>query len=389
MGRLANRKPAILVGRMKLTVSKTEFLDGLQAVQNAVSPRSTIPVMSNLLLESGDGQITLTGTDGDLTISSVIHAAVHEPGSITLPSKRIFSITREIASLEIDLEVEPDSSDCSIQAGSTFFKVRGVEADEFPKVDHLPSEKKILVPQDKIKSMLKKTSFAISNDETRYVLNGLYFKFAAGKLILVATDGRRLALVDEPLDFPPESEGSFIVPTKTVLELGRLLQNKGALSIELSENRVAFDLIQEEEGQSVVTSTIISKLIDGSYPDYNQVIPREVEERIALGREEFLQALKRVELMTTDKSGSAKLSFSENNLVISANTPDVGEARESIAINYQGKDLAVAFNPTYLMDPLKALDNDEVFLELTDELSPGVIKINDPFLYVIMPMRLQ
>jgi DNA polymerase-3 subunit beta len=237
--------------------------------------------------------------------------------------------------------------------------------------------------------MLKKTSFAISSDESRYVLNGLYFNFNDGKLIIVATDGRRLALVEEVTDFPEEAEGSFIVPTKTVNELGRLLQNKGALSIELSEGRVAFDLIQEEEGNPVVTSTIISKLIDGSYPNYKQVIPNEVEERIALGREELLQALKRVELMTTDKSGSAKLSFTENNLVISANTPDVGEARESIAINYQGKDLAVAFNPTYLMDPLKALDNDEVFLELTDELSPGVVKINDPFLYVIMPMRLQ
>lgn len=374
---------------MKLTVSKTEFLDGLQAVQNAVSPRSTIPVMSNLLLEAREGHITLTGTDGDLTISSLIHAQVTEPGSITLPSKKLFSITREIASLEIDLEVDLEKLDCSIQAGSTYFKIRGLSADEFPIVDHVPSEKRITLPQDKIKSMLKKTSFAISSDESRYVLNGLYFNFNDGKLIIVATDGRRLALVEEVTDFPEEAEGSFIVPTKTVNELGRLLQNKGALSIELSEGRVAFDLIQEEEGNPVVTSTIISKLIDGSYPNYKQVIPNEVEERIALGREELLQALKRVELMTTDKSGSAKLSFTENNLVISANTPDVGEARESIAINYQGKDLAVAFNPTYLMDPLKALDNDEVFLELTDELSPGVVKINDPFLYVIMPMRLQ
>lgn len=374
---------------MKLTVSKTEFLDGLQAVQNAVSPRSTIPVMSNLLLEARDGHITLTGTDGDLTISSLIHAQVSEPGSITLPSKRLFSITREIASLEIDLEIDEETTDCSIQAGSTYFKIRGLDADEFPKVDHVPSDKKITLPQDKIKSMLKKTSFAISNDESRYVLNGLYFNFTEGKLIIVATDGRRLALVEEVTDFPEEAEGSFIVPTKTVNELGRLLQNKGVLTIELSEGRVAFDLIQEEEGNPVVTSTIISKLIDGSYPNYKQVIPNEVEERIALGREELLQALKRVELMTTDKSGSAKLSFTENNLVISANTPDVGEARESIAINYQGRELAVAFNPTYLMDPLKALDNDEVFLELTDELSPGVVKINDPFLYVIMPMRLQ
>lgn len=374
---------------MKLTVSKTEFIDGLQAVQNAVSPRSTLPVLSNVLLEACDGHITLTATDGNLTITSLVRANVHEHGSITLPAKRLSGIVREIAALEIELEVEEDSCDCVIQAGSTYFKIRGLSADEFPKVNQSPSDKRINSPQAKIKSMLKRTSFAISSDESRYVLNGLYFNLSEGRLTLVATDGRRLALVEEALDFPPEAEGSFIVPTKTINELGRLLQTSGELSIELSEGRVAFDLMQEEDGKAVVTATIISKLIDGSYPNYRQVIPNEVDERISLGREEFLQALRRIDLMTNDKSSSAKLTFTENNLLISANTPDVGEARESIAINYQGKEISVAFNPIYLMDPLKALDNDEVFLELTDELSPGVIKINDPFLYVIMPMRLQ
>ena len=156
------------------------------------------------------------------------------------------------------------------------------------------------------------------------------------------------------------------------------------MEIKFTENQASFQL-KDEKGSSVL---LITKLVEGNYPNYKQVIPAEASERVALVREELLQALRRAEIMTSEKSNSVKLAFTKNNLTITANTPEVGEGRESLAINYKGKDLAIAFNPGYLMDPLKALDNDEVFLELTDELSPGVVKINGPFLYVIMPMRM-
>jgi DNA polymerase-3 subunit beta len=174
------------------------------------------------------------------------------------------------------------------------------------------------------------------------------------------------------------------VPTKAINELNRLLQIKGEVEIKVSENQAAFQLTGEQSGSTF----IITKLVEGNYPNYRQVIPAESAERITLVREEFLQALRRAEIMTSEKSNSVKLSFTRNSLSITANTPEVGEACENLAINYKGEDRAIAFNPAFLIDPLKALDVDEIFFEIADELSPGVIKINGPFLYVIMPMRM-
>ena len=193
-----------------------------------------------------------------------------------------------------------------------------------------------------------------------------------------------MALADEEVDIPTASQGECIIPNKAINELSRLLQTKGEVEIRFTDNQVAFSL-RDEKGSGIL---IISKLIEGSYPNYRQVIPGEAKERIALGREELLHALRRAEIMTSEKSNSVKLTFAKNSLAITANTPEVGEARESMAVNYNGRDISIAFNPIYLMDPLKALDNDEVFLELIDDLSPGVLKINGPFLYVRMPMRM-
>jgi DNA polymerase-3 subunit beta len=259
-----------------------------------------------------------------------------------------------------------------------------LSADEFPPIQSLKEDKKITLPQEKLKGMLKKTSFAISTDESRYVLNGIYISLKEHKMTMVATDGRRLAMVDEELDIPGNSQGEFIIPTKAVNELNRLLGEKGDVELKLSENQVALTL-NDDKGFSI---QLMSKLVEGNYPNYRQVIPNETKERIALPREELLAAVRRAQIMTSDKANSVKMALSLNNLAITANSPEVGEARESMAINYKGKEMAIAFNPAYLVDPLSALTEDEVFLELIDELSPGVFKINGPFLYVVMPMRL-
>ncbi len=232
--------------------------------------------------------------------------------------------------------------------------------------------------------MIKKTSFAVSTDESRYVLNGIFISLKEGKMTVVATDGRRLALVDEEVEISEKSSGEFIVPAKAVNELNRLLQRQGDVELKFGENQASFAL-KDDKGFSVL---LITKLIEGNYPNYRQVIPGEAKERIALGREELVQALRRAEIMTSEKANSVQLTFGKNILTITANSPEVGEARETIAINYKGKELAIAFNPRYLIDPLTALTEDEVFIELIDELSPGVVKINGPFLYVVMPMRL-
>jgi DNA polymerase III subunit beta len=368
---------------MNLTIATAQLLSGLQAVQNVVSTRTTLPILSNVLLRAADEKLELTATDLDVTVSCGVEAKVKKAGATTVPVKKLFGIARELGGSEIEIEVD-DKNVCSIRSGPSFYKINGLSADEFPPMPTFKEDKKVVLPQETVKGMLRKTSFAVSTDEARYVLNGIFLSLKDHKLTMVATDGRRLALVDEEVDISDNSQGEFIIPAKAVSELNRLLQEKGDLDLRYGENQAAF-IMKEEQGFSVL---LITKLIEGNYPNYRQVIPSEVKERIALPREEFLHALRRAEIMTSEKANSVKLSFGKNNLAITANAPEVGEARESIAVNYKGKEIAVAFNPRYLIDPLNALSNDEVFIELIDELSPGVLKINGPFLYVVMPMRL-
>jgi DNA polymerase-3 subunit beta len=368
---------------MNLTISKEQIINGLQAVQNVVSTRTTLPILSNVLLRAEGERLEFTATDLDVTVACAVEAKVTKAGASTVPVKKLFGIVRELSSLEIELEVD-EKNTCSVRAGASFYRINGLSADEFPPLPKFKEDKKVVLPQETLKSMMKKTSFAISTDESRYVLNGIFLSLKDHKMTMVATDGRRLALVDEEVDIAEKSQGEFIVPAKTVNELNRLLQDKGEVEIRYAENQASFTL-KDEKGSSVL---IVTKLIEGNYPNYRQVIPAETKERVALVREEFLHALRRAEIMTSEKSNSVKLSFGKNKLEITANSPEVGEAKESLAINYKGPDMAIAFNPKYVIDPLNALTNDEVFLELIDELSPGVLKINGPFLYVVMPMRL-
>jgi DNA polymerase-3 subunit beta len=368
---------------MNLTISKEQFINGLQSVQNVVSTRTTLPILSNVLLRAENDKLQFTATDLDVTIACAVEAKVKKPGASTVPVKRLFGIVRELATAEIDLEVD-DKNSCTIRSGPSFYKINGLGADEFPPLPQFKEDKKVVLPQETLKGMLKKTSFAISTDESRYVLNGIFISLKDHKMTMVATDGRRLALVDEEMDVSEKSQGEFIVPAKTVNELNRLLQDKGQAEIHFAENQASFTL-KDDKGSGVL---IVTKLIEGNYPNYRQVIPGETKERVALVREEFLHALRRAEIMTSEKSNSVKLSFGKNKLEITANSPEVGEAKETLGINYKGPDIAIAFNPKYMIDPLNALVNDEVFLELIDELSPGVLKINGPFLYVVMPMRL-
>lgn len=368
---------------MNLTIAKDQILNGLQSVQNVVSTRTTLPILSNVMMRAEGERLELTATDLDVTITCGVEAKVKKAGASTFPVKKLFGIAKELGGAEIDLEVD-EKNVCSVRCGPSYYKIHGLAAEEFPPQPKLKEDKKVVLPQKTIREMLRKTAFAMSTDESRYVLNGIFFSLKDHKLTMVATDGRRLALVEEEVDVSDKSQGEFIIPAKAVNELTRLLQEKGEVEIKFAENQAAFNL-KDEKGPSIL---IITKLIEGNYPNYRQVIPGEAKERIPLLREEFLHALRRAEIMTSEKANSVKMTFGKNNLAITANSPEVGEARESLAVNYKGKEIAVAFNPKYLIDPLNALGDDEVYFELIDELSPGVMKIKSPFLYVVMPMRL-
>jgi DNA polymerase-3 subunit beta len=362
---------------MKCVIGKETLLNGLQIVQNVVSTRTTLPILSNALVKAANGKLVIATTDLDTGIRVTIEGEVEKSGATTLPARRLFSIIRELPAAELTLEVDAKHS-ATIKSGQSFFRILGLPEEDFPSFPKSDGAKLFKIQQGALKDMLKRTAYAISADESRYVLNGVLLSFKENKLTMVATDGRRLALVEHEMEFPKSSEADVVLPTKAVQELQRILGNDEPLQIFLAENQISFDL-----GKTYLTS----KLIEGNYPNYKQVVPAEAKERIILERELFLNAVRRVALLSSEKSNSVKLTFSKNNLDITANTPEVGEAKESIAVNYKGKDFTIAFNPEYLMDPLRNLDADEVFFDFIDELSPGVIKYNKPFLYVIMPMR--
>jgi len=366
---------------MKFRISKESFLDGLQQVQSVVSSRATLPILSNVLLVAEDGVLKMTTTDLDVVVTGQVPVEeLEESGSTTLPARRLAGIVRELPASGIAIEVN-DENAASIRCGNSFFKILGLAADDFPPEPKLEDVKEFKVSSLTLRDGLRKVAYAISTDETRYVLNGVYCQFKEGKLTLVATDGRRLAMTDSDLEFPESQECNVIVPTKAVNELQRLLKDandKTEVRLRIGARQIAF------ETQS---NLLVSKLIEGNYPNFRQVIPGQAKHRVTLEREPFLAAVQRVSLLAQDKSNSVKINFSRGSLEILANAADIGEAREHLTVKYTGPDMTIAFNPEYLMAPFRNLDEDEVHLDLIDEVSPGVIRINTPFLYVLMPMR--
>ena len=367
-------------GYVKISVTKEDLSTGLQTVQNVVGTRSTLPVLSNVLLVAGENKLELRATDLEVSIHSTVPAKVEREGASTLPAKRLFGLVREIESNEIEIEIN-DREIATVKGGGANYKLHGIGAEEYPPEAKFKESGKIKVEQGKIREMIRKTVYAVSSDESRHTLNGIYVDAEEDKIKMVATDGRRLALVEEEIE--GGAKANFILPTKTVAELQRVLQTEGEVEIGVGETHAEFK-VPQENGETV---KIHSKLVEGNYPNYKQVIPSESKERITVVREELLHALRRADQITSEKANSVKLKFGENNLSINANTPDIGSGQESIAIQYKGPEIEVAFNPVYLMDPLKILEGDEIYVELTDSLSPGVIKSNTPFLYVLMPMR--
>ena len=362
---------------MKFRISKEAFLDGLQKVQHVVSSRTTLPILSNVLLVAKDGRLQFTTTDLDVGITGSVEAQIDKEGATTLPAKRLGSIVRELPASEVAVSVD-SKNHASIRSGPSFFKIIGLSDSEFPPLPDFANAKEFKIPQNVMRDGLRKTSYSISTDETRYVLNGIFTSFRDGKMTLVATDGRRLAMVDADLEFPASHETDVIIPSKAVQELQRLLGDSGDVIVKLSDSQISF---------TIGDSLLCSKLIEGNYPNYRQVIPGDSNERVVIGREALLETVRRVSLLSSDKSNSVKLVFSENRIEVTANSPDVGEAQESMDVIYQGPPMQIAFNPEFLQAPLRNLDTNDVYLDLIDEMSPGVLRIEGTFLYVLMPMR--
>ena len=374
---------------MKFKINQDHFSNGLQQVLNVVASRSTMPILSNVLIEAEEGHISLTTTNLDLGIRCRIKADVSDTGSITLPVRKLATIVKELPVNEVFLETNK-SNQAKITSGGSLFKIMGIGSEEFPPLPTFENRKVFELSQDEIVNMLKSVSYAQSTDENRYILNGVYFNFADEKLTLVATDGRRLGLTGLELEVSEENAGSLILPAKTVAELERLMGKGEKVNIAFNDRQAAFEIGLDDAGDSGLVNHLylVSKIVEGNYPNYRQVIPKETEHRVKVERELMLECVHRAALVTSDKSNSVKIKISKNLLEISGQSTEYGESHESMAIAYDGPEVQVAFNPQFLMEPLKALTKDEVFFEFKDELSPGLFRTLDNFICVIMPLRL-
>ena len=379
---------------MKFKINRDHFSNGLQQVLNVVGSKASMPILSNVLIEAEGETLSVTTTNLDLGICARIKASVEDEGAITLPVKRLATIVKELPNSDVSVEASPNNQ-VKIASGGSLFKIMGISRDEFPALPEFADDRSFTIEQSTLAGMLRSVSYAQSSDETRYMLNGVYFTFSepedadgSGKLSLVATDGRRLAKIDHDMEVGEGLSGNLILPAKTVSELTRLLDKGETLKIAFNDRRVSFQIHTKDEADGFVGDILlVSKVVEGNYPNYQQVIPKETHQRIKVERELFLQSIHRAALVATDKSNSVKIQISNNLMELSASSPDFGESHESLAIDYSGPDLQVAFNPAFLMDPLRALTKDEIFFELKDEVSPGVFKTLESFLCVIMPVR--
>ena len=362
---------------MKLRIAKDILLNGIQTVQNIITTKAALPILSNILIETQQEGLRLTATDLDVGITCVIPVEVQEAGAITVPAKRFSDIIKELPADSINITTKKNNL-VIIETQVCQFKIMGLAREEFPKLHEFKDREAIKLEQAGLKQMLSLTSFAASFDETRYILNGILFKLNKNTLTLVATDGKRLAIIEKKLNREADRDISIIVPIKTVHELNRNLKDEGELSLILGNSQALFDF-----GNVI----IISRLIEGEFPDYRQVVPPPSDNKMKISRDQFLLAVRRAALLSTPDYQAVKLEVFRNKLVVSKSTPDIGESREEAPVEYQGKELVIGFNPNYLIDVLKNLAQDTIELELTDTEKPGVIR-TDGYIYIVLPMRL-
>ncbi len=362
---------------MKIKIIRSKFLDGLKKVQNIVASKGSLQIIQNVLLCAKDNQLYLTTTDLDISIRSMVSCEVIGEGSTTLPVKLLSESIAKVAEGPVEIETDQDDK-AVISAGTAIFNIAGMNVADFPQLPQDTDSFAYNMNQITLREMLRKTSYAVSKDDSRKTLKGVLMSFIDGKLTMVATDGRRLALVEHEVEFPGDQNRDIILPNKVVAELQRSLSSEGNVSVTVEKSQVSFNLGDTQ---------IYSKLIDDVYPNYRQIIPGACSERVTVDRKALLDALDRVSIMTMDKSNSTRLTFEANRLTVASTAADVGAARDTVPIKYSGNTIEIVFNPQFVMDPLKAIDEDEIFIELTNGVSPALIKCSVSFLYIMMPLR--
>lgn len=365
---------------MKFVVAKQDLADVIAQLQNAVAARPALPLLANFLLEAGKDELIFTATDLTVGMRCYIPAKVLEEGATTLPAKRFFQLIREISAPQIEITTK-NGEISEIRSGHSRFRLHGMSRSEFPQLPDFAGATQIKISQGQLRQLLHKTSFAVSREETRFALTGLLVQLSEGSITVVGTDGRRLARA-ELLQVLENSKlgGRYVIPLKAIDEMARVLRD--------NDESATFLMMSERVALETARVTIVTKLLAGEFPDYQRVIPQKSEMQIALHREELIALLRQVSLFTSENAQSVRFSFSEGELTLSANNPEIGEGRASMPVDFHGQRFDIAFNPHFFIDILRHSVDETVTLLLNDRYSPGAIRDSSDALFVLMPMRI-
>ena len=374
---------------MELVVRKNDLLRELQLFQGIVERKNTIPILANVLMEAKGDEVRFLATDLEVALRSKCAATVVKPGSLTLPAKKLYEIVRSLP--ETDIRIAQDKNGVKVAADRFDSRMQTLPREDFPTLPETGGTSTAILPRNAVKEMVAKTQFAITGEDTRYFLNGAQFVLRPDSMSLVATDGHRLALVTAARDATAkkgasgsaEEENTAILPKKTLGELARLLsEDDGDISYERGENHLFF---------GVGGRLLISRMIDGQFPAYERVIPRGNDKHIEFERDRLTNAVKRVALLSNERSRAVKFQIEKGKVDVTSSSPELGEATETLPVDYSGPSLQICFNAQYVLDFLAAVATDVVSLELKDEVSQAVMKPvgaeGYEYTYVIMPMR--
>lgn len=373
---------------MEFRIDKEAFLKALQKIQGIVEKRTSMPILSNVLLETVDSSLHVTATDLEVGMKSIYPADIQTQGKITVNAKKLYEIVKELPNQQIIFSTK-ENDWVEIRCGKVYFNIVGLSADEFPYFPTVNEENLLEIESSLLRGMIEKTSYAICNDDTKYNLNGLFTKAETteqdGQILkMVATDGHRLSIASCPLNglTGQELAKGVILPKKGVYELKKIAEeNTGSLKFGFMDNSA---VVKQSD------SFMVMRLIDGEFPDYNRVIPKLNERTITIKKDDFTHSVRRMAILSSEKFKGIMLEISTSNIKISSSNPELGDAMEEIDVIYDGEPLTVRFNARYLLDVLAVTETDRLVMKFKDELAPSIIlpENSNSFLAVIMPMRL-
>jgi DNA polymerase-3 subunit beta len=365
---------------MKFSITREALQSGLGAVASAIPTRTTLPVLSNILVRAEDGSLQLSGTDLDISVSLSVPADVSEPGAVTVPAKKLVEISRVLE--DAPVRVTADGAQVSLECGKSRFKLYGLAEDEFPAFPEVDFEQSWRMKAADVQELIERTSFAVSSEESRPILNGVLWQLDADSTVMVATNGHRLARIRTTLDGTGPPETDLIIPPKALQQVERLFDAEDELEIARSQSHLGFRTARTE---------VYTRLIEGPYPNYEQVLPKSQDKDCRADRAELTAAIRRMAIVASDQTHRVRLSFSPEKLALAVQTPDLGEAEDELPIEYTGAPIEIGFNAQYLLEVLRYLGTDEVKVSLSAPERPATFEPvggEHDYVCLVMPLRL-